>query len=265
VTAYDKKPIRVPTATKDVYVDVQAFVLPSEQEVRDLHGGDTEAFRRDIDRLSMYGRRNESQGLYLYRNDRLIQWGGWHQMWATSDEKTKLARVIVDFGSALDDQFSVNISKQKVVLPQQVQEHIKKIADEARKDSRKKYLDARPDKKKRSTGVKGHEKPIQPHMTPIDELNPESKPPSSGHAGGINTPTNSTMPVRKVRNADFSWKISKAMTGEEEIQINQHETALQALFDSLTANEEARTHLAGFLRRLDQAGVQLLLSRGNPV
>jgi hypothetical protein len=105
ITAYDKKPIRVPTASKDVYVDVQAFLLPSEQEVKDLHGENTEAFREDIDRISMYGRRNESQGLYLYRNDRLIQWGGWHQLWTTSDEKTKLARVIVDFGSALDDQF----------------------------------------------------------------------------------------------------------------------------------------------------------------
>lgn len=264
VRAYDKKPIRVPTASKDVYVDVQAFLLPSEQELKEVHKEDTEAFRTDIDRLSMYGRRNESQGLYLYRNDRLIQWGGWHQLWATSDEKTKLARVIVDFGSALDDQFSVNISKQKVVLPQQVQEYIKKLADEARKDSRKKYLDARPDKKKYRTGVKGHEKPIQPQLTPTGGLKPQNTVPSNGHSGGNNSVIVPMMPVRLVRNADFSWKISKAMTGQEEIQISQHETALQSLFNSLTTNEEALTHLTGFLRRLDEAGVQNLLSIGNP-
>ena len=85
----------------------------------------------------MYGRRNESQGVYVYRNHRLIQWGGWHQMWATSDEKTKLARVTVDFGSELDDQFDVNISKQNGTLSQQLQEEIKKLAKPARRDSKR--------------------------------------------------------------------------------------------------------------------------------
>lgn len=147
VRAYDKKPVRVPTATKDYYVDVQAFLLPSEAEVKNYYGTDTDAARDVLDRIGMYGRRNESQGLYVYRNDRLIQWGGWHDMWTTSDEKTKLARVIVDFSDALDDQFSVNISKQKVTLSKQLQESIKTLAEDARKDSRKKFLH---DKRRRS-------------------------------------------------------------------------------------------------------------------
>jgi hypothetical protein len=81
VQPYVRQPIRVPTAKGSEIVQVQAFLLPSEQEVKDLHGEDMDAARRDLERMSMYGRRNESQGVYVYRNDRLIQWGGWHDMW----------------------------------------------------------------------------------------------------------------------------------------------------------------------------------------
>jgi hypothetical protein len=111
-SAYDRKTVRIPTDLKDAFAQVQAFLLPSEQEVRELHGGNADAVRNDLDRLGMYGRRNESQGVYVYRNSRLIQWGGWHDMWSTNDEKTKLARVTVEFGSDLDKKFEVNISTQ---------------------------------------------------------------------------------------------------------------------------------------------------------
>ena len=263
--AYDRKPLKVPTASEDAYVYVQAFLLPSEQEVKELHEDDAEAVRKDLDRLGMYGRRNESQGLYLYRNDRLIQWGGWHEMWTTNDEKTKLARVVVDFGSALDDQFSVNISKQKVVLPQQVQEHIKRLADDARKASRKKYLDDSPAKTERRTEPKGNNgKPVGLQPANPGNVHPGATMPPTVVVAGGNTPRpDPTMPVRKVRNAAFPWKISRSMTGQEEIQVSESETDLQALFDSVSANEEALSHLAGFLRRLDKAGVQGLLSKGN--
>jgi len=263
VSAYDRKPIRVPTATDDAYVDVQAFLLPSEKEVKDFHKDDAEATRKDLDRLGMYGRRNESQGVYVYRNDRLIQWGGWHQMWATSDEKTKLARVIVDFGCALDDQFSVNISKQKVTLPQQVQEHIKKLAEEARKDSRRKFLDDKPSKGPHNPAPKEAGNPGQPQPAIPASTKADTPVQPNGIVGGSPSRNEPAMPVRKVRNARFSWKISKSMTGQEEIQISENELDLQALFDAVSANEAALAHLAGFLKRLDQAGVQGLLLKGS--
>lgn len=254
--AYDKKPIRVPTATKDAYVDVQAFLLPSEAEVKEHHSSDTDAAREDLERIGMYGRRNESQGLYVYRNDRLIQWGGWHQMWNTSDEKTKLARVMVDFSDALDDQFSVNISKQKVTLPQQLQEHIKKLAEEARKDSRKKYLDDKPKTKpgknsSRNSGASSKSQNIEGKKA--TESTKNSK-------GNGNTSSVAAVPIRKVRNAQFSWKIARRMTGQEEIQISENEVALQALFDAVIDDPDAVNRLSEFLKRLDNAGVQELLA-----
>lgn len=62
---------------------------------------------------------NRQQGFYIYRNDRLIQSGGWSGMRA-ADEHTKLARVSIDFASALDDVFNVNIAKMRVSIPSQL-------------------------------------------------------------------------------------------------------------------------------------------------
>ena len=139
-SAYDLKTIRIPSGKKDGKVQVQAHLLPSEDEITNYHKVEgTEAVNRALDLIGLHGKRNETQGLFIYRHDRLIKWGGWHQMWETNDEKTKLARVIVNFGRDLDDSFKINISKQIVQLPQQLQAEIKKIADVARRESQKKY------------------------------------------------------------------------------------------------------------------------------
>lgn len=59
---------------------------------------------------------NRQQGLYIYRNNRLVQFGGWNGIRAI-DEHTKLARASIDFESALDEDFQINVAKMSVVLP----------------------------------------------------------------------------------------------------------------------------------------------------
>lgn len=261
VQAYDRKTIRVPTATKDAFVHVQAFLLPTEAEIRAFRGENPDAIRKDLDRIGMYGRRNESQGVYVYRNQRLIQWGGWHQMWATADEKTKLARVTIDFGTDLDDQFAVNISKQKVSLSQQLQEETKKLAEIARKDSKRKYLDQdRP----------GRPKPSEPSKPDTPRTGGDGKPAATG-ATPIAVPTGSTTapevragkdrpsPVRQVQTTAFIWKIGTSMTGSTELQINTEETDLNKVTLALSRDPEALSSLRSFLQRLDKAGVQKIL------
>lgn len=60
---------------------------------------------------------NRQQGLYLYRSDRLIQSGGWAGLRA-ADEHTKLARASLDFGTSLDGDFKIDVSKMRVTIPQ---------------------------------------------------------------------------------------------------------------------------------------------------
>ena len=59
---------------------------------------------------------NRQQGIYIYRADRLVQWGGWAGLRAI-DEHTKLARCALDFGPDLDHVFNINVAKVRVTLP----------------------------------------------------------------------------------------------------------------------------------------------------
>lgn len=68
------------------------------------------------DRLAGPLKWNRQQGLYIYRSHRLIQGGGWAGI-RTIDEHTKLARASLDFPSALDELFHVNVAKMKVAIP----------------------------------------------------------------------------------------------------------------------------------------------------
>jgi hypothetical protein len=58
------------------------------------------------------------QGFYFYRNDRLIQGGGWNGLRADGEPHLSLARVRVDLSSKFDTAFSLNIQKSGVHVPE---------------------------------------------------------------------------------------------------------------------------------------------------
>lgn len=86
---------------------VRGFVLPNKKD-----------FVNERDHKLAAGPKgwNESQGFYIYRNGRLIRWGGWLRT-RSNDEHLKLARFAIDFGPELDELFSINVAKSKVVFP----------------------------------------------------------------------------------------------------------------------------------------------------
>lgn len=72
---------------------------------------------------------NKQQGLYIYRADRLVQWGGWSKI-RTIDEHTKLARASLDFSTRLDDAFNINVAKMRVSLPSQLRKMLSRPVNE---------------------------------------------------------------------------------------------------------------------------------------
>lgn len=70
----------------------------------------------EFDRLGGPLKWNRQQGLYVYRANRLVQWGGWAGIRAI-DEHTKLARCSLDFATPLDPVFSINVAKMRVSVP----------------------------------------------------------------------------------------------------------------------------------------------------
>lgn len=93
-------------------VYLRRYVLPSRDQFKDPEG---------FERLSGPLKWNRQQGLYIYRADRLVQWGGWAGVRAI-DEHTKLARAALDFDTELDGAFNIDVAKMRIILPPQLRQ-----------------------------------------------------------------------------------------------------------------------------------------------
>jgi hypothetical protein len=262
---YDAKPIRIPTENEDGKVLVQAHLLPTEDEIAAYHAdGGPDAARRALELIGLHGKRNETQGLFIYRHDRLIKWGGWHQMWETNDEKTKLARVIVNFDKVLDDAFKINISKQIVQLPMQLQTEIKILASVARKDSQKKYRRPR-----QPNGASSPSSSAQGSNRQGSAGGPRngsgSAPGTSPASSGTTVVPAAPLPkvgIKEVKTDKFVWKLTKGMTGSVDIQVSELNPSLSALVRQIRTDPQALVHLATFLGGLDEVEAQKQLMAG---
>jgi len=64
------------------------------------------------------GRTSSRQGFYFYRNNRLIQIGGWNGVVQDENEPHgSLARVRIDLPAKYDGQFGLNVQKSAVIVP----------------------------------------------------------------------------------------------------------------------------------------------------
>jgi hypothetical protein len=101
-------------------VTLRRFVLPARDEF-----SSHEQFERYSGPLNW----NRQQGIYVYRADRLVQWGGWNGIRGI-DEHTKLARAALDFDTDLDSVFNINVAKVRVALPPQIRHMLERPINE---------------------------------------------------------------------------------------------------------------------------------------
>ncbi len=66
------------------------------------------------------GRLAKRQGIYVYRNDRIIQAGGWNGLRNDAEVHTSLARVEFDLPSSLDAIFKPTVQKSAVSMPEEL-------------------------------------------------------------------------------------------------------------------------------------------------
>lgn len=66
---------------------------------------------------------NQAQGYYVYRNNRLVEFGGWYSTKAT-DEHDKLARASIDLSDAHDELFTLDVKKTRVQFPEDLKNHL---------------------------------------------------------------------------------------------------------------------------------------------
>ncbi|QKV20057.1 ATP-binding protein [Oricola thermophila] len=70
----------------------------------------------------------KSQGLYVYREDRLIIAGGWLGL-ARQTELTKLCRIAVDIPNTMDAEWRIDVKKASAQLPPVVRERLKRVVE----------------------------------------------------------------------------------------------------------------------------------------
>jgi hypothetical protein len=104
-------------------VRVEPYVLPNRAQFSNTAAFDAAAGPRKW---------NRQQGFYIYRGDRMIQSGGWNRL-RVPDEHTKLARVAVLFDRDADECFDLNVSKMRVLLPDELRQDFERIATEVTK------------------------------------------------------------------------------------------------------------------------------------
>lgn len=99
-------------------ISIRPYILPHHSK---LSPATWRYYRDRSDFLS-------NQGAYVYRNGRLMAWGDWFRM-IPKGETTKLARVQIDFSSALDHQWTIDIKKSRAKPPPPVRDRFKRILE----------------------------------------------------------------------------------------------------------------------------------------
>lgn len=107
---------------RQVDLAFQAFILPKQDQFES-----SEKFRK----AGLIDKWLKSQGLYVYRLDRLIRAGGWHGLRA-NDEHMKLSRISVDLDRNADEILDLNLQKSRITLPAELRPKIKEwVGDRA--------------------------------------------------------------------------------------------------------------------------------------
>ena len=108
------------------HIEIKTHVLPSfnrmGKAILQKHGGAAEITQR--------------QGLYIYRNKRLINAGGWLNL-SKHHQLSALARVQIDIPCELDDEWATDVKKATLQLPPRVQRDLKKYLSDPISRSRK--------------------------------------------------------------------------------------------------------------------------------
>jgi hypothetical protein len=109
---------------------VEAFVLPSAAIKEEKKNGGWVTPNRNL---------MELEGLYVYRGDRIIYFGGWNGV-IKRQANLQLARLKVDLGNINDDIFQLNVAKSKIAIPYELNRGFLEKVVLLRSEARKEYF-----------------------------------------------------------------------------------------------------------------------------
>lgn len=114
-------------ALDDIDSKMRAFTIPIRKD-----NNSSSIFNS----LELFNGLENQQGIYIYRSDRLLCFGGWLGI-VKPNNSYKLCRVIIDFKNdySSDSKWSIDIKKTKAEIPYEYRQEIKRFVQKAQKDS----------------------------------------------------------------------------------------------------------------------------------
>jgi hypothetical protein len=83
----------------------------------------------------------DMEGLYIYRNDRLILYSGWNGLIKKSP-RLQLARLKVEIGNSVDYLFHLNVAKSQIIIPHELKSAFLKSVINLRDEAQKEYFNS---------------------------------------------------------------------------------------------------------------------------
>ena len=80
----------------------------------------------------------DMEGLYVYRQERLILYGGWNGI-MRKEQKLQLARMRVEIGNKVDHLFHLNVAKSQVIIPHDLKSAFEEYAADLKKEARSEF------------------------------------------------------------------------------------------------------------------------------
>lgn len=110
-------------------IQVQGFIIPHINQLSD----------EEIENLGGRGKMLHLQGFYVYRNKRLILPGGtWFKL-SGKKQLQNLARIMIDLPNDLDAEWSVDVKKASVNLPEDFKNQLKVVLKDVLTTSKRVY------------------------------------------------------------------------------------------------------------------------------
>ena len=107
--------------------EMKAWILPHRRDM-------TKEEEAEFARIS-----NRAQGFYVYREGRLIQDGGWMDVFGAPEPHTSLLRIEFDFGHQLDEAFRIDVKKSRILFHPDLEDGLRKLLQPVYREAGARY------------------------------------------------------------------------------------------------------------------------------
>ena len=205
-----------------------------------------------LEQASDLGGRGQAQGIYVYRENRMIQHGGWFKAFKIEVHYT-LARAEISYDNTLDEAFSLDVKKSAIDISinPAIFDELKDRLEPVRKVAENKYRDNQ--KSKDAANLPDRHGPGNSNITNVISENPSIvtstitiKNPDTGDIS-VKNPTGSTnmtievissekeFNVKAVENISSGdlWELSADMDGKTVVNINRNHPFYSRIYGSI--------------------------------